>query len=405
LSERGHVIPTLGEELNTYRRARKVLHLPATESPATAYVLARPRGEGVPPLRVAVNGVELEPLPPNDRETYHWFEVPLDPSALKEGDNAFELWTDARAMDAWALALEAGHADPASWVSDDSGQTWRNEHMCYLNAVRGEYAVRIRLAEGEDPPPPRVVWEEEGPRLAALRQMLPPMVRREGQPRLDQVRALSAWLASSWEHTSSARAAQYAPWDAPTILAWGASQSGHNGQRPIAMCVHYGVAMVSCCQSLGIPARCAVLTGTPNGFDGHFVTEVWLEEYGRWVMVDPNADAICFENGEPMSMPQIQRLGSELSGAIAYGEGTDFQRTFPHMVDFVRDNLEQGVCFRHRSVWYRADLLSHPELSPPGHGSTAYCETGLVWEQGGQDRGFGMFPYFGDRAYFDRGPQ
>ena len=404
LSESGHVIPTLGEELTAFRRARKVLSLPQTGAPATAYVLARPRSEDAPPLRVTINGTDLEPVRPDDRATYHWFEVLLEPSALREGDNTFELWTEAKAMDAWALALEAGHAQPASWVSDDAGQTWRNERMCYLNAVRGEYALRVRLAEGEDPPPPRVVWEEDSPRLASLRQMLPVAARQQGRSRLDQVRALSAWLASSWEHTSSGRAAQYAPWDAPTILAWGGSRSGHNGQRPIAMCVHYAVAMVSCCQALGIPARCAVLTGTPNGFDGHFVTEVWFDEYERWVMVDANADAICFQDGEPLSIPQIQELGSDLSTVLVYGEGTAFQRTFPHMVEFVRDNLERGVCFRHRSIWYRADLLGHPELSPPGHGSTAYCETGLVWEEAHREGGFGMFPHFGDPEYFKAPP-
>ena len=105
-----------------------------------------------------------------------------------------------------------------------------------------------------------------------------------------------------------------------------------------------------------------------------------------------------------MSIPQIQRLGSDLSSVIEYGQGTVFQRTFPHMVEFLRDNLEKGVCFRHRSIWYRSDLLGHPELSPPGHGSTAYCETGLVWEREYLERGFGMFPYFGDAAYFERHP-
>jgi len=374
LSERGHVIPTLGEELTTYRRARKVLRLPRTDAPGTAYVLARPNREDGLPLRVAVNGAEVDPVLPNGTGVYQWFEVPVDPSGLREGDNTFELWTDATAMDAWAVALEAGHADPNSWISDDAGSTWRNESMAYLNAVGGEYVVRVRLAEGDDSPPPRLVWEEaDNPRLASLYRKLPTEARQGGQSRLDQVRALTAWLASSWEHTGSGRAAQYAPWDAETIIAWGGAQCGHNGKRPITMCVHYAVALVSCCQALGMPARCAVLTGTPNGFDGHFVTEVWFEEYDRWVMVDPNADAICFADGEPLSIPQIQRLGSEVCNAIEYGEGAAFQRTFPHMVEFLRDNLEEGVCFRHRRSCRHPATARHPIAR------RVWCGRGITW--------------------------
>ena len=170
------------------------------------------------------------------------------------------------------------------------------------------------------------------------------------------------------------------------------------------MCVHYAAAFVSCAQVAGIPARCAVLTEAPNGCNGHFVAEVWLEEHGKWAVVDPNADALFVTDGLPMSMGEIQEAGTDLKGRIQFGTGAQYQRTFPHMVTFVEDNLERGICFAHRSVWYRSDLLSRPELSPPGHGSLAYCETGLVWEARDRDRGFGMFPFFGDSEYFDSPP-
>ena len=58
------------------------------------------------------------------------------------------------------------------------------------------------------------------------------------------------------------------------------------------MCVHYAVAFVSCCQALGIPARCAAVTGALNSGPGHFVAEVWFEDYAKWVVVDPNTDAL-----------------------------------------------------------------------------------------------------------------
>lgn len=105
-----------------------------------------------------------------------------------------------------------------------------------------------------------------------------------------------------------------------------------------------------------------------------------------------------------MSMGEIQAAGKNLKTHIEYGRGTEFQRTFPHIVEFMRENLEKGVCFQHRSVWYRSDLLGHPEFSPPAHGSLSYCETGLVWEHRDRGEGFGMFPYFGNEDYFNAAP-
>jgi hypothetical protein len=307
-------------------------------------------------------------------------------------------------MDAWSLALEAGHASAGSFVSDDGGRTWRNDRMGYLSAVRGEYAVRMRLEEENDPAPPAMVWEDpDHPRVQSLRNILPPEAREQG-PTLGRVRALSSWLASSWEHTNSNRATQYAPWDAETILAWGPARLGHNGKRPIVMCVHYAVAFVSGCQAVGIPARCAVVTGALDGPDGHFVAEVWFEDHEKWVVVDPNTDAIFWKDRVPLSMTEIRQAGAALGELIEWGAGTEFQRTFGHIDEFIESTLGKGVCFRHRSIWPRADLLSHPEYSPPGHGSLAYCETMLVWEERDLNSGFGMFPYFGDADYFDAPP-
>jgi len=401
-TENGRVVHTLGEELTTFRRARKVLHVPRTASPGTLYVLARPYPDTDSPLRLAINGNEVEPIPPSRPGLYSWYPITIEPTRLREGANTFEFWTDATAMDGWSLAIEGGHAQPESFISDNGGRTYRNEKMSYLNVLRGEYVVRMRLAEGEDPTPPPMVWEDPAsPRLHSLRRLMPAGALQPG-PLLTRVRALTTWLSSSWEHTSWS--AQYAPWDAETILSWGPARLGHNGQRPIVMCVHYAVAFVSCCQAAGIPARCAVSMGTLNGSDGHFVAEVWFAEYGKWVMVDPNLDAILWRDGVPLSVKEVQEAGDALSNLVEWGPGNAYQRQYPHIVQFIQDNFLKGLFIRHRSIWPRADFLTHPELSPPAHGSIAYCETSLVWEQRELGRGFAMFPYFGDAAYFDAPP-
>jgi hypothetical protein len=403
-SEEGRVMPSLCEELSTFRRARKHLGLPATGAPAQLWILARSHPENGAPLHVRLNGADVADVVSQKPGAYQWECVDVPPEALREGTNTVELWTDTTGFTGWSLALEAGHPVPASELSDDGGDTWRGAAMGYLNAVLAEYVVRIRLGEGEDDAPGPVVWEDRShPRVASLRARLPEAATGDA-PVLERVRALASWLASTWEHTGSNRAESYAPWDAETLLAWGAAQVGHNGKRPIAMCVHYAAALTSAAQAVGIAARCAVLIEAPNGGAGHFVTEIWEPDLGRWVVVDPNADALFVKDGVPMTMSEIQAAGTGIGRHIDYGPGSAFQKSFPHIVEFCRDNLEKGLCFGHRSVWHRADLLSTPWLSPPGHGSLAYCETGLVWERRDLDRGFGMFPTFGDAAWFDAPP-
>lgn len=417
-SESGRAVPALGEELTRWRRARKRLRLPPTGAAATLYVLAYAHPPASAPLRLAVNGVEAAPIAAAGAGgAYLWHQATVAADRLRPGVNDFELWTESTAMTGWALALEPGHAAPQSAVSDDAGATWRSERMGYLNVQRGEYVLRLRLAEGADPPPPAPVWEApDGPRQAHLRSLLP-AAALAGGPRLARVRALTAWLSASWEHTSTDRAAQYAPWDAETILRWGAARRGHNGQLAITYCVHYAVAFVSCCQALGIPARCAPVWGTVNGGDGHFVAEVWLDaaeagaadapagDGGKWVMVDPNLDALLRRDGAPLSISEIQGLGDDLSPYVEWGPGTAFQLQNPRIAAWIESTYLNGLCFRHRSLWPRADFLTHPEYSPPAHGASAYAETDLVWEARDRDRGLGMFPAFAPAAYFDAPPR
>jgi Transglutaminase-like superfamily len=405
LSESGHVIPAFCEEVTTYRRARKVLNLPGTRAPGQLFVLARSCPGNPLPLHLAVNGTVVTSIRPAEPDIYFWHALDIPPSLLVEGPNQFEFWTDASAMNAWSLAMEHGHRSPGSFVSTDGGGTWRNEKMGYHNVGLGEYVVRIRLAEGHDPVPPPIVWEDpDHPRLRRLRELLPEEARQPG-PTLERVRRLMSWVCTRWEYRNSSNSPQYAPWDPETIITWGNTVRGHNGREPIVMCVHYAVTLVSCCLAIGIPARAAVFTGAINGFNGHFTAEVWCPEFGKWVTVDPTVDAVLFDGDRPLSVTEIQQSGDDLSGLIRFGSGNAFQMTNPLMAGWVPANLATGVCFRHRSLWPRTDFLEHPEMSPPGHGETAYCETKLVWETRELAEGFGMFRYFGDREYFDAAPE
>lgn len=404
LSEQGNVVPTLCEELTKYRRARKVLNLPFTADRGTLFILARQNRAYDRPLHLSVNRTELPPIKPTSPGRYCWYAVHIEPSKLISGPNAFEFWTDEPSMTAWSLAIEAGHSFPGSFVSDDGGVNWRNEKMSYLNVLNGEYVVRMRLSGGDDPSPPAMVWDVlDNPRLSRLRDIAPRQTV-DARTLLDRVKSLADWLSTSWEHTDSMRASQYAPWDAETILAWGKSKCGHNGQRPNVMCVHYAVAFVSFCRAFGIYARGVAVGEMPNGTNGHFVAEVWFPEFKKWAMVDVNLDAIMWKNRVPLSISEVREAGSDLGSLVEWGPGTRFQLSNLAIQSFIDKTYLTGLCFKHRGIWSRADFLSRPDLTPTGHGSTAYCETALVWDQQDINCGYGMFPYFGSYDYFEAPP-
>jgi hypothetical protein len=403
-TEVGHVIPELGEELTRYRRARKVLNLPRTSATAELYILARPYPADSGPLHLSVNGRELPPISRTHPGEYWWYTIPLPAGVLKEGANTFDFWTNATAMNGWSLAMEDGHRDPGSFVSPDSGRSWRNDHMGFLNICRAEYVVRLRLAEGEDPAPPPIVWEDPASeRLADLRRMLPPEATGPGST-LDRTRAISTWTATRWEYSTGGQTPLYAPWDAETIIAWGQARRGHNGRLPIAECMHYAIVLVSACQAAGIYARGAAFTSDLNDGSGHFMTEVWMPEHGKWVLVDPNLDAIWFQNGVPVTVPEARALGTDLWPYVQWGPGTEYQMKTPSVVGLRDRGVLTGLCLAQRGVWMRSDFVTHPEFSPPGHGMINYCETSFIWEVGDLKRGYGMFPYFGTAEYFAAPP-
>ncbi|MCX6081328.1 MAG: transglutaminase-like domain-containing protein [Chloroflexi bacterium] len=402
LTENGNVVPLMCEEITKERWARKQLFLPSTSHSAILYVLARTYPGCSTPMHLSVNGVETTPLVPMWPDIYQWHEISIPAQMLRAGNNLFEFWSDSHAMNSWSLALEDGHHDPQSWVSTDSGQNWRNEKMGYVNVLRGEYVVRIRLTEGEDDSAPPIVWEDPAhPRLARLRAKLP--VDVFSGTILERVRDLCTWTCTRWEYSCSDPG--YAPWDVETILAWGQAKLGANGLKPTVMCVHFGVTLVTACLAVGIPARCAVFTDSINGTHGHFATEIWFDDLQKWVFVDPTLDAVLFDGNIPMSVREIKQLGGGLASRVRWGLGRKFQDRNPFIADWVDRVFDPGICFKSRAIWYRTDFLSHPELTPPWHGSTAYSETGIIIEKEDLARDLGMFPLQMAAQTFDLPPQ
>ena len=104
-------------------------------------------------------------------------------------------------------------------------------------------------------------------------------------------------------------------------------------------------------------------------------------------------------------MAEGRQLGPDLGPYVQWGPGRDFQMQNPTVAAWIDDVFLPARWLTYRSVWARADFLSCPQASPPGHGAIAYCETDLIWEAGDLERGCGMFPYFAPPSYFDAAPK
>jgi transglutaminase-like putative cysteine protease len=400
-SERGFVLPDLCEEVNFFRRAIKYLKLPETNASARLFILARPHAQDVSPLKIKVNGqVNLELEPQGDLPAFRWYEAVIPEGGLQVGQNVFEIWSEGSAMESWTVALDTSvDGSQGSFLSLDGGttKTWRNKSR--TNNLPGEYVLRVRIAEGQDPEPPKFVWDPlDHPRLAQLRDLIPEEVK-SGDSLLDKVHHLATWVASSWEYRSSALGSLYAPWDAETILAWGKAQKGQNGQLPVVMCVHYAIVYITACQSLGIKSRPAVFTEDLRGFHGHFAAETWIPALKKWIFVDPNLDAVFYQNNEPMTVNALQ-AHKDWNAFVRFGKGFEYQIQNPLIKKFMEIYLN-GRFAKLRSIWSRADFLSKPELTPPGHGSLAYCETDLIWQD---DESLAMFPFRVGEDYFVNQP-
>lgn len=398
-NDAGHVITTLGEELSGRRHARATVELDGNA--AVLYVLARAHRPDGPSLEIRIGDNYVGVIEARDDSVLTWHELNL-PEGIGSGPTQVVLSSSGEAMNGWSLGVDY-KVEGGDSLSIDGGATWSSDRIGYMQLAPGRYIVRARVQGGEDPSPAAHSWEQDSQPFEEFYSRIPVEAIRAKNP-WAAVQILSTWVARSWTYRNTSQALQYAPWDPTTILGWGERGKGHGGNLPVAMCVHYGVVFVAACQALGITARCAPLTGSINGFDGHFVAEVWMERWGRWVMVDPTYDVTIEGPDGPADLRTIRNIGSDLKPYVRAGDGIELLLATKPGRQWFDDIFLQGVCFRNRSLWPRSDFLSRVDLTPPGHGTSSYSELDLVWEARSRDRGFGMFRSFADDAWFDAPP-
>ncbi len=213
------------------------------------------------------------------------------------------------------------------------------------------------------------LWEDfSHPRLQALRQkyQLDTLVAGAAND-LEKVARIRDWLKSRWDHSQPIISP---PWDAFYML------DRTDKKIEAFYCVHYSVAFMQCCLALGIPARLLNLgrgictapidirgygreLDKEHPCDEHVINEVWLDDEGRWVMMDVDFDIHYERNGRVLSALDIHRTLIEnkldeltvCEGPLAYKLRSS-DRFYQYLLT---------VYYTHFSVFWRNNHLSDPD--------------------------------------------
>ena len=118
----------------------------------------------------------------------------------------------------------------------------------------------------------------------------------------DAMVRLSQWVREQWEDGWNRGELQFCPpWDALLILELA-------GQKlSLGMCTHYATVFTQCCAALGFTARTLVIRA-------HCVSEVWSNDFGKWVTMDTGGDS----NDDTKYTYHFERDGVPMSAREAH---------------------------------------------------------------------------------------
>ncbi len=410
-SETGRALMHYHEEISRWSRARKVFDLSDANLRGELWIYLGQYEGNRTPLVLAANGRRAGQIEPNRKGSgFNWHGVALRRGILRAGENSFVLTTESDRPGSWMLGVEpVGRASARqSAVSLDGGRTWRGDAMGPHRLFAGEYLARLYLPDLPDPPPikPKFVWEDFAhPQLAAMREFfgLDRLVRGKRHT-FDKVRALSSFVAKLWqvrvgEASPSGRPAtgtrSVCPWNTLLTWDWMTRDTVQAGLRPVAFCVHYGIAMVQCCAALGLYARPVVMEDChPKCPGGHFCAEVWIPEWEQWVYLDPDHDTFYRLGDRYLTMAQMGAICQTPQWKQVVAEHGPSHGYDPRLATggFARFEKFQG--YRRWGLYPRTDLLSSPGLHPVQHGNGAYRFTGFYWYRDPKHEPRHYFPYY-----------
>jgi hypothetical protein len=324
-----------------------------------------------------------------------WSTLASYAGALREHDVAWwpHMWAPLL-----AIAMHEMGKDPAPMLEEAVAGGFRQPEMYDLDRLLGdlpdwsEWSRRMR----EPAPAPTIEvvrWPTVtyGPELVLdrlptereqeLRERLP----RSASGAWDTARMLLEWATTRWEHANDHVDSR----DAVEVLDRAAA-----GER--FACLEYSVVLSQALNAAEIPARrVSVRTRDEHvgGNRGHVVSEAWIGDLGRWVVLDGQSGAWWGTPEEPLGLRELQRLeraGEErpemclTAREVGWDEQTHW---FSYFHTAASSGLEWTATFvplfqGEPSVVRLVvpdDALTHPDLSEIATGSVDAGEPALTF--------------------------
>ena len=266
----------------------------------------------------------------------------------------------AQAMEAIRQAVAVGFTDYSKYRSDTD-----------LDSLREDPAFKSMLAEikAKDGPMP-LVWDPAQPApsfpvlyddpkapqfLEMRREFAIDAVVAGAKDDYERLRRLAHWVSSRWKHSPNQMASKSDPL---TIL-----REAQKGGRFI--CREYAIVMAGVAAAYGMPARVVNLMPreVETRSEAHSAAEVWLDEFGKWVLADGQYGAIGELDGVPLSGIEFQAaLAADRTVVCSAGDGVyaEWKLFILRNAFFIKMGNDQRA-FEHRTT---AQLVLVPNGAP-----------------------------------------
>ncbi|RTQ44891.1 transglutaminase domain-containing protein [Hymenobacter gummosus] len=142
-------------------------------------------------------------------------------------------------------------------------------------------------------------------------------VAAKEQTTLGKVKALSLWVHNRLSHDGHTSTPKTDPMEILDHALLG---------KPV-QCVEFGRVMAAVLTAMGMPARPLFLKAADadkrSSAGGHVLTEVWLDEFQKWAIVDSQWDVLPTLNGTPISAVELQHALAKDAPGLSGETSTD----------------------------------------------------------------------------------
>ncbi|MFI5350015.1 MAG: transglutaminase-like domain-containing protein [Elusimicrobiota bacterium] len=177
-------------------------------------------------------------------------------------------------------------------------------------------------------------WDHPRLQLLRSREKLDAVVA-PGKTEFEKIVLLRKWAHDQWKEGSTF---YYPPWDGVEILDLA------RRHRNYGFCGQYAMVFLQACLSVGLHARYVDI--------GHFLTEVWSDDYNRWIVMDPTNDLHYEKDGAPLRGRNLYAASWRDNVAGIARVGSDGTRTLVAP--------EEMQIWRNYSIILRNNHLSDP---------------------------------------------